>query len=133
MKNNANLSLLSSGVDIQGNVILDHGVSCFGIVKGSVISGQGLLHIGDTGHIVGNLDGEHIRVDGSVEGDVRARESIEINGRVHGNIFYSGTIRLGPNVVVDGQLKRISRDRVIDAPTEKVPPLSVVQRDVVSL
>jgi cytoskeletal protein CcmA (bactofilin family) len=91
------------------------------------------LHIGDTGHIVGNLDGEHIRVDGSVEGDVRARESIEINGRVHGNIFYSGTIRLGPNAVMDGQLKRVSRDRVIDAPTEKVPPLSVVQRDAVSL
>ena len=133
MKNNVNVSLLEAGIDIQGNVILDHGVSCFGIVKGSVIASRGLLHIGDTGHIIGNLDGEHVRIDGSVEGDVRARESIEINGRVDGNIYYSGTIRLGPDAVMDGQLKRVARDRVIEGTNEKAPPLSVVQRDAVAL
>lgn len=133
MKTNISVSLLAAGIDIQGNVILDHGISCFGLVNGSMISNRGLLHVGDTGRIVGNLDGEHVRIDGSVEGDVRARETIEINGRVDGNIYYSGTIRLGPNAVIDGQLKRMARERVIEAANEKAPPLSVVQRDAVAL
>ncbi|MCP1121505.1 bactofilin family protein [Robbsia andropogonis] len=108
------VSLLSVGIDLDGNLVLDHGISVFGIVRGTIISSVGLLHIGETGRVTGNLDGEHVRVDGTVQGDIRARESIEVNGRVDGTIFYSGTIRLGPHAVIDGQLKRVGRDVLVN-------------------
>ncbi|WP_429501025.1 bactofilin family protein (plasmid) [Robbsia andropogonis] len=108
------VSLLSVGIDLDGNLVLDHGISVFGIVRGTIISSVGLLHIGETGRVTGNLDGEHVRVDGTVQGDIRARESIEVNGRVDGTIFYSGTIRLGPHAVIDGQLKRVGRDGLVN-------------------
>jgi len=108
------VSLLSVGIDLDGNLVLDHGISVFGIVRGTIISSVGLLHIGETGRVTGNLDGEHVRVDGTVQGDIRARESIEVNGRVDGTIFYSGAIRLGPHAVIDGQLKRGGRDVLVN-------------------
>ncbi|WP_320534287.1 bactofilin family protein [Robbsia andropogonis] len=108
------VSLLSVGIDLDGNLVLDHGISVFGLVRGTIISSVGLLHIGETGRVTGNLDGEHVRVDGTVQGDIRARESIEVNGRVDGTIFYSGTIRLGPHAVIDGQLKRVGRDVLVN-------------------
>ena len=128
-----NVSLLASGVDIVGNIVLDHGVSLFGILNGTIISTRGLVHIGETGMVSGNIDGEHVQIDGTVQGDVRARDSVEINGRINGNIFYSGTIRLGPNAIIDGQLKRVGRDLIIETNDEAdkaiVTPLSVVPRD----
>jgi hypothetical protein len=35
---------------------------------------------------------------------------------VKGNIFYCGTIRLGPRAAIDGQLKRVARELTIEAP-----------------
>jgi len=103
-----NVTLLSTGLSIHGNVILDHGLSSFGIVDGSVVSNSGLLHIGQGGMVKGQVEGEHVRIDGTVEGDVHARGVLEINGRVKGNVYYYGTIRLGPRASLEGQIKRKS-------------------------
>ncbi|TGP40277.1 polymer-forming cytoskeletal protein [bacterium M00.F.Ca.ET.228.01.1.1] len=102
------VTLLSTGLSIHGNVILDHGLSSFGIVDGNVVSNSGLLHIGQGGMVKGQVEGEHVRIDGTVEGDVHARGVLEINGRVKGNVYYYGTIRLGPRASLEGQVKRKS-------------------------
>ncbi|WP_322105985.1 polymer-forming cytoskeletal protein [Paraburkholderia sp. J41] len=114
MKNQLNVTLLAPGAMIEGNLILDHGLSLFGIVDGNLIANEGLLHIGQGGLVKGQVEGEHVRVDGTVEGDLHARGSLEINGRVKGNIFYCGSIRLGPSASLDGQLKRVGRELVIE-------------------
>ena len=103
-----NVTLLSAGLSVHGNVILDHGLSSFGIVDGNVISNAGLVHIGLGGMVKGQIEGEHVRVDGTVEGDVHSRGVLEINGRVKGNVYYYGTIRLGPRASLEGQIKRKS-------------------------
>jgi cytoskeletal protein CcmA (bactofilin family) len=103
-----NVTLLAAGATIHGDLILDHGLSAFGIVDGSLVSSAGLLHVGLGGMVKGTVQGEHVRIDGSVEGDVHARATLEINGRVKGSIFYCGTIRLGPRAAIDGQLKRVA-------------------------
>jgi cytoskeletal protein CcmA (bactofilin family) len=110
-----NVTLLAAGSTIHGDLILDHGLSSFGIVDGSLVSSAGLLHVGLGGMVKGTVQGEHVRIDGSVEGDVHARATLEINGRVKGSIFYCGTIRLGPRAAIDGQLKRIARELTIEA------------------
>jgi cytoskeletal protein CcmA (bactofilin family) len=117
------VTLLSTGLSIHGNVILDHGISSFGIVDGSIVSNAGLLHIGQGGMVKGQVEGEHVRVDGIVEGDVHARGILEINGRVKGNVYYYGTIRLGPRASLEGQIKRKS-ELTIENAASNVQPLS---------
>ncbi|KVK86644.1 bactofilin family protein [Burkholderia sp. MSMB1498] len=112
-----NVTVLMAGMVVEGSMILDHGLSVFAIANGDIISTAGLLHIGTGGIVKGKVQGELVRIDGLVEGDVHARGTLEINGRVLGNVFYCGTIRLGPQAALNGQLKRVPRELVVDAPT----------------
>lgn len=127
MKTQLNVTLLAPGSAIEGNLILDHGVSLFGIVDGNLISNEGLLHVGPGGLVKGQVEGEHVRIDGTVEGDVHTRGSLEINGRVRGNIFYCGTIRLGPSASLEAQLKRVARELVIENEATAQPGTSNMQ------
>lgn len=128
MRTQLNVTLLAPGTMIEGNVILDHGLSLFGIVDGNLIANEGLLHIGQGGLVKGQVEGEHVRIDGTVEGDLHARGSLEVNGRVKGNIFYCGTIRLGPSASLEGQLKRVSRELVIENTAAEPAESSNVQK-----
>lgn len=119
-----NVTLLSPGLTIHGDVILDHGLSTFGLISGSLISNGGLLHVGLGGMIKGQVEGEHVRIDGTVEGDVRARGILEINGRVKGNVFYCGTIRLGPRASLEGQISRVARELTIENGASNVQHLA---------
>ncbi|MDR5762935.1 polymer-forming cytoskeletal protein [Caballeronia sp. LZ035] len=115
MKTELNVTLIAPGCAITGEMVIDHGVSCFGLLNGGIISTQGLLHIGEGGLVKGSAQGEHVRVDGRVDGDVHARGSLEINDQVSGDIYYSGTIRLGPRASLDGTLKRVARMLTIES------------------
>jgi cytoskeletal protein CcmA (bactofilin family) len=119
MKTELNITLIARGCAITGDMVVDHGISCFGLLDGGIISTQGLLHIGEGGLIKGAAQGEHVRIDGRVDGDVHARASLEINGQVSGDIIYCGTIRLGPRAALNGTLKRVARMLTIEAETEQ--------------
>jgi cytoskeletal protein CcmA (bactofilin family) len=106
--NTANFSLIQAGLSIEGNIVADHGISCFGLVGGDLLSAHGLVHVGPEGLIRGTVQGDHVLVDGTVEGDVVARISLHINGKVKGRIGYAGTIRLGPNAALEGTISRIT-------------------------
>ncbi|PRF33378.1 bactofilin family protein [Burkholderia multivorans] len=110
----SNVTVLMPGLVVEGNMILDHGLSVFALANGDIISTGGLLHVGAGGIVKGNVQGEIVRIDGVVEGDVHARDQLEINGRVLGNVFYCGTIRLGQHAALNGQLRRVSRELVIE-------------------
>ncbi|WP_334021836.1 polymer-forming cytoskeletal protein [Burkholderia orbicola] len=115
-----NVTVLMAGLVVEGTLILDHGLSVFAIANGDIISTGGLLHIGAGGIVKGKVQGGIVRVDGVVEGDVHAREALEINGRVNGDVLYCGTIRLGPHAALNGQLRRVPRELVIEnAPVER--------------
>ncbi|TDN59015.1 polymer-forming cytoskeletal protein [Paraburkholderia sp. BL10I2N1] len=118
-----NVTLLAAGATIHGDVILDHGLSTFGIVSGCLIANTGLLHVGPGGLVKGGVEGEHVRIDGSVDGDVHARSSLEINGRVKGNVFYGGTIRLGPRAALDGKISRSARELTVENAADNVQQL----------
>jgi cytoskeletal protein CcmA (bactofilin family) len=119
MKTELNITLIARGCAITGDMVVDHGISCFGLLDGGIISTQGLLHIGEGGLVKGMAQGEHVRIDGRVDGDVHARGSLEINGQVSGDIFYCGTIRLGPRAALNGTLKRVARMLTIETESEQ--------------
>ncbi|MGF6265423.1 cytoskeletal protein CcmA (bactofilin family) [Paraburkholderia youngii] len=123
MKNELSITLVSAGCTISGDMIVDHGISYFGLLDGGLISTQGLLHVGDGGLIKGSVQGEHVRIDGRVDGNVHARGTLEINGHVSGDIMYCGTIRLGPRAALNGTLKRVARMLTVEpATSESVIP-----------
>jgi cytoskeletal protein CcmA (bactofilin family) len=115
MKTELSITLISPGCTITGDMIVDHGVSCFGLLDGNIVSTHGLLHVGEGGLVKGTTQGDHVRIDGNVDGNVHARSSLEINGKVTGDILYCGTIRLGPHASLNGALKRIPRMLTIEA------------------
>ncbi|TFE36911.1 polymer-forming cytoskeletal protein [Paraburkholderia dipogonis] len=119
MKNELSITLVSAGCTISGDMIVDHGISYFGLLDGGLISTQGLLHVGNGGLIKGNVQGDHVRIDGRVDGNVHARGALEINGHVSGDIMYCGTIRLGPRAALNGTLKRVSRMLTIEPATDE--------------
>src|SRR6478752_1080973 len=119
MKTELNITLIARGCAITGDMVVDHGISFFGLLDGGIISTQGLLHIGEGGLVKGVAQGEHVRIDGRVDGDVHARGSLEINGQVCGDILYCGTIRLGPRAALNGTLKRVARMLTIEAESEQ--------------
>lgn len=116
-------SVLRAGMSIHGDITADHGFTCLALVTGNVSASHGLLHIGRGGVVHGNVDGDHVVIDGTVEGDVVGRTSLVINGRVKGKIFYAGTIRLGENVSLEGS--SISRVQAVGY----IPPYGGVRHD----
>ncbi|MFM0124215.1 MULTISPECIES: bactofilin family protein [Paraburkholderia] len=119
MKNELSITLVSAGCTISGDMIVDHGISYFGLLDGGLISTQGLLHVGEGGLIKGNVQGDHVRIDGRVDGNVHARGTLEINGHVSGDIMYCGTIRLGPRAALNGTLKRVARMLTVEPGTNE--------------
>jgi cytoskeletal protein CcmA (bactofilin family) len=117
MKNELSITLVSAGCTISGDMIVDHGISYFGLLDGGLIATQGLLHVGEGGLIKGNVQGDHVRIDGRVDGNVHARGTLEINGQVSGDIMYCGTIRLGPRAALNGTLKRVARMLTVEPAT----------------
>ncbi|WP_020201328.1 polymer-forming cytoskeletal protein [Cupriavidus sp. WS] len=102
MDNTPNFSLIQAGLCIHGDLVSDHGITCMGIIDGDVSSSSGLVHIARGAVIRGSVEGEHVVVDGVVEGEVKARTSLLVNGRVMARIFYGGTIRLGIEADLEG-------------------------------
>jgi cytoskeletal protein CcmA (bactofilin family) len=132
MKTELSITLISAGCTITGDMIVDHGISCFGLLDGGIASTQGLLHVGEGGLVKGTAQGEHVRIDGRVDGNVQARGTLEINGHVSGDILYCGTIRLGPRAALNGTLKRVARMLTIEveqvsADSEKPDELAAAQ------
>jgi cytoskeletal protein CcmA (bactofilin family) len=59
---------------------------------------------------------------------VHARDTLEINGRVKGDVTYSGTIRLGEQAELDGQIRRVARELTIENDVTSVQQLAAVEQ-----
>lgn len=86
MKTNNNRStmeevtIISSGVVIDGKVTSNGNVRVDGVVKGDIIA-QGNLTVGEHGSIQGQLTGETVSVGGKVEGTVNAKEKLVLESK----------------------------------------------------
>lgn len=123
MPSTPTFSVLRAGMSIHGDLVSEDGFTCLALVTGNVRASHGLLHIGRGGGVHGDVEGEHIIIDGTVEGDVKSRVSLKINGRVIGRIFYAGTIRLGENVTLEGSsITRVPAVGYVASPQKEDAP-----------
>ena len=74
------VTIISSGVVIEGKVSSNGNVRVDGTVKGD-ITAQGNLTVGEHGTIQGQLTGDVISIGGKVEGTVNAKEKLVLESK----------------------------------------------------
>ena len=90
-------------------------VSSDGRVNGNVRSNAedgGALSVSESGFIEGSVEVTNIVMNGTVNGDMHARERLVLGGkaRVNGNVHY-GVIEMAPGAVITGKLIPLGEDR----------------------
>jgi cytoskeletal protein CcmA (bactofilin family) len=98
---------------VHGDLEFAGGLHLDGSIAGNVRadpSGSSNLSISETGSIDGNVEASNVMLNGSVRGDIVARERVVLGAtaRVQGNVYY-GVIEMTLGAQIMGKLTRISQ------------------------
>ncbi|MGH8496704.1 MAG: bactofilin family protein [Gammaproteobacteria bacterium] len=100
-------TLIGKGATIRGEIEFAGGLHVDGFIKGDIKGGDDttLLSVSDEGCIEGTVSVPHVILNGTVRGDVRASERIELGetARVFGNVYYN-LIQMAIGAEVNGKL-----------------------------
>jgi cytoskeletal protein CcmA (bactofilin family) len=115
-KRNRNSDPVRSAIDtligrttrIKGDVAFTGGFHLDGEVTGNVRAEPGatsVLSVSEHGCIEGSVDAPHVVLNGTVKGDIRALERVELGAkaRVSGNVHY-GVIEMAMGASINGKL-----------------------------
>src|SRR5712692_1896200 len=90
-------NVLSSDVEIKGNLKFSGELTLEGKLEGEINS-DGILHLGETGAVNGNLNVNSVIVRGRLNGNITAKDRIEIKAKAE--VF--GDIRAAKLVIEEG-------------------------------
>lgn len=102
-------TLIGRQTEILGDVRFSGGLHVDGRIKGSVTTQPGdnkaTLSVSESGVIEGDVRVPHIRLNGTVNGDVGASERLVLaaQARVTGNVHYK-VLQMEPGAMINGQL-----------------------------
>lgn len=101
-------TLIGKGATIHGNVEFEGGLHVDGFIKGNINGDNDaatLLSVSDKGCVEGTVTVAQVMLNGTVRGDVRASERIELgeNARVTGNVYYN-LIQMAIGAEINGKL-----------------------------
>jgi cytoskeletal protein CcmA (bactofilin family) len=100
-------TLLGKAANLKGDLEFSGGLHLDGRVLGNVRSAEngGALSVSESGLIEGNVEVTSIVMNGTVNGDMYARERLVLGekARVNGNVYY-GVIEMAPGAVITGKL-----------------------------
>lgn len=113
-------TLIGADSRIQGDIEFKGGLHIDGYVRGNVLSAdeeRSLLSISERGCVEGVVAAPHVRLNGTVKGDVKATERVELGPRakVIGNVQYK-LIEMAVGAEVNGKLIHESERRGQSAP-----------------
>jgi cytoskeletal protein CcmA (bactofilin family) len=99
------MPVLPEGAAFEGLLVLPGPARIDGRVRGEVLAASDLW-IGPSGCIEADLEVRAVTVEGQVEGDVRARDRIDLRGgaRIHGNVS-APRLTMAEGCVVDGECR----------------------------
>ncbi len=105
-------TLIGPGARVHGDLEFAGGLHLDGRIAGNVRadpSGTSSLSVSETGSIDGNVEATNVMLNGSVRGDIVARERVVLGAtaRVQGNVFY-GVIEMTLGAQIMGKLTRLS-------------------------
>lgn len=107
-------TLVGHKSELFGDVRFAGGLHVDGTVKGSVIAEEdasSVLTLSESGTIEGEVRVPNVVLNGTVIGDVYARQHIELasNARITGNVYYS-LIEMAMGAEVNGNLVHVAED-----------------------
>ncbi len=117
-------TLLGKTAVIIGDLEFSGGLHLDGRVNGNVrssVEDGGALSLSETGYVEGRVEVTVIVLNGTVNGDVVARERLVLGGkaRVNGNVHY-GVIEMAPGAVITGKLIPLTQESAPN-PAESTP------------
>ncbi len=101
-------SLIGATTRIEGNVFFSGGLRVDGAVRGNVSAlpdQPGTLVLSEHARIDGEVQADHVVVNGTINGPVDSRESLELQAqsRVKGDVHYK-SIEIQQGAIVEGRL-----------------------------
>ena len=107
-------SRVHGDLEFAGGLHLDGSVA--GNVRADPVRGSS-LSVSETGSIEGNVEAENVMLNGTVKGDILARERLVIGAtaRVQGNVYY-GVIEMTLGAQIMGKLTRVSERQAETVP-----------------
>ena len=113
-------TLVGRKCEMMGGVKFSGGLHVDGIVRGNVLAEEdtsSVLTLGETGTIEGEVNVPNVVLDGTVIGDVHARQHVELapNARITGNVYY-GLIEMAMGAEVNGNLIHVAEG--LEAPLQ---------------
>jgi len=101
-------TLIGEGTRIEGDITIVDGVHLEGSVRGNVRTspgGEAVLTIARQGVVEGSVEVPRVIVHGSVRGDIRASDKVELGAtaRISGSVSY-GVIVMAAGAVIEGRL-----------------------------
>ena len=117
-------TLIGKAATLNGDLVFSGGLHLDGRINGNVSSSAddgGALSVSESGFIEGNVEVTNIVMNGTVNGDMHARERLQLGGkaRVNGNVHY-GVIEMAPGAVITGKLVPLGKASGDDS-TESTP------------
>ena len=126
-------TLLGKTANLQGDLEFSGGLHLDGRVNGNVRSNAadgGALSVSESGFIEGNVEVTNIVMNGTVNGDMHARDRLVLGGsaRVNGNVHY-GVIEMAPGAVITGKLIPVGKEQAPSSETqpEAAPTVAAVK------
>jgi cytoskeletal protein CcmA (bactofilin family) len=86
---NAKMSVIGKTLVFKGELTANEDLLIQGRVEGTITHSANHLAIGANGDVTADVRAQRVIIQGKLEGDVRATESVtvEVSANVHGNIF----------------------------------------------
>ena len=108
-------TLLGKAATLHGDLEFSGGLHLDGRINGNVRSNAedgGALSVSESGVIEGTVEVTNIVMNGTVNGDMHARERLVLGGKaqVNGNVHY-GVIEMAPGAVITGKLIPLNADK----------------------
>jgi len=115
-------TLLGKTATLNGDLEFSGGLHLDGRVNGNVSSSAtdgGALSVSESGFIEGNVEVTNIVMNGTVNGDMHARDRLVLGGsaRVNGNVHY-GVIEMAPGAVITGKLIPLGKGQAVSPETQ---------------
>jgi cytoskeletal protein CcmA (bactofilin family) len=107
-------TLIGKGARVNGDVEFVGGLHLDGHVLGSVCSDgakESTLSVSESGYVEGPVQAATVLLDGSVKGDIHARERVVLGAtaKVEGDVYY-GIIEMAVGAQIIGKLVRLAAE-----------------------
>lgn len=124
-------SLIAHGTSVRGLIEFQEGLRIDGEVTGDILAAPGkssLLVVSESARVTGQVQADHVVINGEVVGPVMARELLELQptARIRGDVSYRG-LEMHQGATISGKLQPLDNSDAGDEQGEK-PLLSLASK-----